>query len=62
MEGDDFTRSTSRWSVMRRVIDRMNNWYEKIIRDRETGAVIYQVKEPLTEHRHQAKRARENPR
>jgi hypothetical protein len=50
-EGDDFHRKTGRWNLMRRVIDRANNWYEEIFRDRDSGEVVHHTAEPLTEHK-----------
>jgi hypothetical protein len=50
-EGDDFHRNTGQWNLMRRVIDRANNWYEEIFRDRYSGAIVHRTAEPLTEHR-----------
>jgi hypothetical protein len=49
--GDDLYRKTGKWSIMHRLIDRANNWYEETFRDRETGEVIDKKAEPLTEHR-----------
>jgi hypothetical protein len=54
-EGDDFTRKTGRWSKVYWLIDRGNNRYTKTYRDSETGEIIYQADEPLTEHRHRPK-------
>jgi len=42
IEGDDYYRKTGQWTVMRRLIDRVNDWYEEIFRDRETGRVIHE--------------------
>jgi predicted RNA-binding Zn-ribbon protein involved in translation (DUF1610 family) len=53
--GDDYYRKTGTWSIMRRVIDRANNWYEETFRDRDSGDVIHHKAEPLTEHRLPAK-------
>jgi hypothetical protein len=51
IEGDDYHRKSGKWSVMRRLIDRANNWYEEIFRDRETNQIVHHSAEPLTEHR-----------
>lgn len=51
IEGDDFHRNTKRWNVMRRIIDRTNNWYEEIFKDKVTGEVLHHTAEPLTEHK-----------
>jgi hypothetical protein len=50
-EGDDFHRDTGKWNLMRRVIDRANNWYEETFRDRTSGAIVHHTAEPLTEHK-----------
>jgi len=50
-EGDDYHRKTGKWNLMRRVIDRANNWYEEIFRDRDSGAIVHHTAEPLTEHK-----------
>jgi predicted RNA-binding Zn-ribbon protein involved in translation (DUF1610 family) len=49
--GDDFHRKTGRWSIMRRLIDRANNWYEEVFHDRDTGNVIHKKAERLSDHR-----------
>ena len=50
-EGDDYHRKTGKWNIMRRVIDRANNWYEEAFRDRDSGEVVHHTAEPLTEHK-----------
>lgn len=50
-EGDDYHRNTGRWNVMRRVIDRANNWYEETFRDRNTGDIVHHRAEALTDHK-----------
>jgi len=55
-EGDDYHRKTGRWTIMRRVIDRANNWYEEIFHDRGSGAIIHHTAEPLSEHRQKPKK------
>jgi predicted nucleic acid-binding Zn-ribbon protein len=52
IEGDDFHRKTGRWNIIRRLIDRKNNWYEEHFQERETGKTIHTKAEPLSEHRH----------
>jgi hypothetical protein len=54
IQGDEFFRRTGRWSTIYRLFDRVNDWYEEVIWDRETGAIIYQKAEPLSEHRNQS--------
>ena len=53
--GDDFYRKTGKWSIMRRLIDRANDLYQEIFRDRDTGAVIHEKSERLSDHRTDAK-------
>ncbi len=33
------------------IVDRVNDVYHKLIRDRRTGEVLYEGREPLSEHR-----------
>lgn len=49
--GDDYHRNTGKWNIVRRVIDRVNDWYEETFRDRETGEVVHHTSERLTDHR-----------
>lgn len=49
--GDDFFKSTGRWSLMHRLIDRVHDWYEETFRDRETGEILHHKAHPLSEHR-----------
>jgi hypothetical protein len=49
--GDDYHRNTGRWNLMRRVIDRANNWYEETFRDRNNGEIVHHTAEPLTDHK-----------
>jgi hypothetical protein len=49
--GDDLHRKTEKWMLLERVIDRAKNWYKELITDPETGRVVRQCEEPLTEHR-----------
>jgi hypothetical protein len=51
ISGDDFYGKTGRWSIMRRLIDRANDWYEEVFHDRDTGSVIHKKAERLTDHR-----------
>ena len=55
VEGDDYHRKTGKWNVMRRIIDRANNWYEETFHDRETGREIHKTAEPLTDHKQKSK-------
>ena len=49
-DGEDYHRNTGKWNIMRRVIDRANNWYEETFRDPESGDIVHHTSEPLTEH------------
>ena len=59
-EGDDYHRKTGKWNIMRRVIDRANNWYEEIFRNRGSGAIVHHTAEPLSDHRQKPKKADTN--
>ena len=37
--------------VKKRVIDRGNNWYEEVVVDEETGKVVHENCEPLSDHK-----------
>ena len=54
--GDDYHRKSGRWTYMYRLIDRAHNWYEERFLDRESGKIIHQRAEPLTEHRRSPRR------
>ena len=49
--GDDLHKQTGRWNVLWRLIDHDEDLYEERIIDGETGAVIRDVREPLSQHR-----------
>jgi hypothetical protein len=51
ISGDDYHRTTGKWNVMHRRIDRKNDQYEETFRDRETGHVLHHNEEPLSMHR-----------
>jgi DNA-directed RNA polymerase subunit RPC12/RpoP len=48
--GDELTRRTGRWAVRTRLIDRENNRYHERVVDKETGEVLHECDEPLTDH------------
>jgi hypothetical protein len=50
-EGDSYHRKTGKWNVMHRLIDWGNDWYHERIRDGETGKVLHENSEPLSEHK-----------
>lgn len=49
--GDVYWRRKRRWTLIHRVVDRLNDWYSERIVDKETGEVIIDVAHPLSEHR-----------
>jgi phage FluMu protein Com len=51
VSGDDLLKTTGKWNKLERVIDRENNLYSEKIIDPETGKIIYQCEEPLSEHK-----------
>jgi len=48
--GADYYVKDKEWRHLERTIDRENNLYLEIIKDMETGRVIKEVKELLTDH------------
>jgi hypothetical protein len=48
--GDDLTIKTGRWAARTRLIDREQNRYIERIVDKNTGDVLRDVDEPLTDH------------
>jgi predicted nucleic acid-binding Zn-ribbon protein len=50
-DGEDLHRKTGRWSIVHRVLDKAADQYDEVIRDKETGTVIIEKHEPLTQHR-----------
>lgn len=48
--GDDLHRATGKWNKLTREIDRENDHYREIIVDPETGNVLRECDEPLSEH------------
>jgi hypothetical protein len=47
----DVHRKTGRLSLIDRSIDRLNDRYDERIVDAETGDVVHEAHEPLSEHR-----------
>lgn len=63
---NELYRKTGRMSRVYRVLDYLKNWYYEKITDRESGEVIREVAEPLSEHRNrgsakQGRRAGQDP-
>ncbi len=50
-QGDDLHRKTGIWMKLSRVIDRDNDLYHETVKNPETGEVVHECKEPLSEHR-----------
>lgn len=48
--GDEKQKSTDTWVNKTRIIDRKNNDYLEIVKDNETGAIIHECNESLTDH------------
>jgi hypothetical protein len=49
--GDDFHRKSGRWMKLYRLFDRVKRWYHERVTDPETGEVVHECSEPLTNHR-----------
>jgi hypothetical protein len=48
--GDSYSTSRRKWVHLLQIVDRRNNRYRKLVTDPETGEVIRDVDEPLTDH------------
>ena len=48
--GDDLHRKTGRWMKLRRVIDRIRNWYSEVVTDSETAEIVHKTEEALSDH------------
>ena len=48
--GESYSHKLGRWVRIRRVIDRVRNWYSETITDPSTGEVIHKCEEPLSKH------------
>lgn len=47
----EWFRRSGRWHVVTRVVNRRDDQYHERIVDRETGSVVREVHEPLSQHR-----------
>ncbi len=54
--GDDYHHKTGKWNIMSRKIDRVNDSYEEVFKDRKTGEIVHETREPLSKHRTPAKK------
>jgi len=50
LSGDDLRRSDGKWMEKERIIDRDNDHYHEKVVDPETGEVLRDVTEPLSQH------------
>nr|WP_314656407.1 hypothetical protein [uncultured Fusobacterium sp.] len=48
--GDNLTKKTGKFSFLKRIIDRNNNLYGEEIHNKETGDIIHECHEKLSEH------------
>jgi len=51
VSGDDLYRKSGKWCDKERKIDRKNNSYREIIKDKTTGEIIHKCEEPLSKHK-----------
>lgn len=49
--GDDLRERDGRWMHKEQVVDREAGWYDKVVVDPETGEVVRECHEPLSQHR-----------
>jgi hypothetical protein len=49
-QGDNYSPSRGRWMRLVQIVDRRRNRYRKLVTDPETGEVLRDVDEPLTDH------------
>lgn len=62
VSGAERSVRSGRWVNKRRLIDRQNNWYEELVVDEETGHVVYEAREPLSDHKdHGSAKAQPSP-
>ena len=50
VHGDDLHRDTGKLMHLTRIIDRENNRYHEVIKDKETDKVLHECEEPLSKH------------
>jgi len=48
--GDDLHRGTGKWMKKSRIINRENGLYKELVTDPETGDVVHECEEPLSQH------------
>ena len=49
--GDDLHRKSGKWYHIERHINRKDNYYKEIVKDKTTGKIIHNCEEPLSKHR-----------
>ena len=49
--GDSLTKKTGKWAHREMYIDRKNDQYREIVRDKKTGEIIHFTEEPLSQHK-----------
>lgn len=49
--GDNLHRKSGKWYHREMYIDRENNYYREIVKDKTTGEIIRKCEEPLSKHR-----------
>jgi uncharacterized Zn finger protein (UPF0148 family) len=48
--GDDFHRDSEKWNHREMYLDRKNDKYEEIVKNKDTGEIIHECKESLSQH------------
>ena len=48
--GESYSHKLKRWVKIRRIIDRLRNWYSETVTDPSSGEVIHRTEEPLSKH------------
>ncbi|HBN05707.1 MAG TPA: zinc ribbon domain-containing protein [Bacteroidales bacterium] len=48
--GDDFSYIKQKYVDLKMLVDRENDWYSELVIDKETGEIIHECNEPLSEH------------
>ena len=49
--GDDLHHKSGKWHHREMYIDRENNQYKEIVKDKTTGEIIHECMEPLSKHK-----------
>lgn len=51
VSGDDLHRNSRKWMRKERTIDHAKDHYKEVVTDPESGEIIHQCEEPLSQHR-----------